>query len=192
MSVPDKQKNYPLSAKCYVSMATHLQLLFLKVILFANETRATIADLERVDNSLCCDRGSEGAYFSSLTEPPPPLPPFHRLDSFKWPLLLESCQRVHGWTGMWVSACQVENEIAVRRWRLNSVFNAWRVSEGAAQKKRGDTEMKVKALWPCQKIGMRCINMPESAHLRCNKGDLLSPSWLFIFLCILKTLKVPY
>lgn len=74
MSVPDKQKNYPLSAKCYVSMATHLQLLFMKVILFANETGVTIADLGRVDNSHCCDRGSEGgpgAYFSSLKEPPP-------------------------------------------------------------------------------------------------------------------------
>lgn len=58
-------------------MATHLQLLFMKVILLANETRATIADLERVDNSLYRDQGSEGgpgAYFSSLKEPPPPLP----------------------------------------------------------------------------------------------------------------------
>lgn len=110
--------------------------------------------------------------FKRALTPPPPV---HHLDSFKWLLLLESCQRVQGWAGMWVSACQVENEIAVRRWRLNSVFNAWRVSEGVAQKKRGGTEMKVKALQPCQKISMRCINMPESAPLCCNKGDLLSP-----------------
>lgn len=75
--------------------------------------------------------------FFKFKRAPTPPPPFHHLDPFKWLLLLESCQRVQGWTGMWVSACQVENEIAVRRWRLNSVFNAWSVSEGVAQKKGG-------------------------------------------------------
>lgn len=44
-------------------MTTHLQLLFMKVILFAIETSATKANLERVDNSFCCDCG---AYFLSL------------------------------------------------------------------------------------------------------------------------------
>lgn len=70
--------------------------------------------------------GGLGAYFQKFKE-------VHRLTSF-WRLwLLESCQRVHGWTGCLVRVCQVGNEIAVRRWRLNSLFNAWRVGRGATE-----------------------------------------------------------
>lgn len=40
-------KKYPFSEKCFVSMATHLQLSFMKVILFANEARPATVGLER-------------------------------------------------------------------------------------------------------------------------------------------------
>lgn len=39
---------------------------------------------------------------------------------------------------MWVRACQVEKEIAVCRWRLNSAFNARRVGKRATEKGRGN------------------------------------------------------
>lgn len=48
-------KNYPFSGKCFVSMATHLQFSFMKVILFANEASPTTVGLERRDGSFCFD-----------------------------------------------------------------------------------------------------------------------------------------
>lgn len=44
-------KKYPFSGMCFVSMATHLQLSLLKVILFANEASPTTVGLERRDGS---------------------------------------------------------------------------------------------------------------------------------------------
>lgn len=55
----------PLSAKCYVAMTTHLQLLFMKAISFVNETNTSRAELQRGDSSFCCVLGMflSHAYF---------------------------------------------------------------------------------------------------------------------------------
>lgn len=46
---------------------------------------------------------------------------------------------------MWARASQVEKEIVICSWRLNSVFNARRVGKRATEKERGK-EKKVKAV----------------------------------------------
>lgn len=48
-------KKYPFSGKCFVSMATHLQLSFMKVILFANEASLATVGLEGCDGSFRFD-----------------------------------------------------------------------------------------------------------------------------------------
>lgn len=63
MSLPDKQKVSSLSKVLRFYDYTPTAMT---VILFANETSATISNPKRVDNSFCCDWGLYcdcGAYF---------------------------------------------------------------------------------------------------------------------------------
>lgn len=65
-------KKYPFSGKCFVSMATHLQLSFMKVILFANEASTATVGLERHNGSFRFDCA---LYFCVLN---------HHLRSVSW------------------------------------------------------------------------------------------------------------
>lgn len=79
-------KKYPFSGKCFVSMATHLQLSFMKVILFANEASPATVGLERRHGSFRFDCG---LYFWVLNNRL-----FYLLDSIKW---LRKLERHEGW-----------------------------------------------------------------------------------------------
>lgn len=113
-------------------MTTHLQLLFMKVISFANETNTARVNLKW--GKSCCVCFISCAllkFFYSDMKKWSKLAIFHRnyFLFFEWMLLLESWQWVHGWPCVGVRACQVEKKTDVCRWRLNPEFNAWRASK---------------------------------------------------------------
>lgn len=134
-------------------------------------------DPNRFNNSRRCDGAVWGASFQKVQRGPP-------ADLFLVTVtagIMSEGARGE-LAGGWQRA-RWGNEIAVRRWRLNSVFNAWRVGRGSD----GGEKMKVKSWRPCQTTSMRCINMPESAPLDsvrplCNLTLFWSPSqhaWAF-------------
>lgn len=144
-------------------MATHLQLSFMKVILFANEGSPTTVGLERRRRSFRFDCG---LYFWVLNNRL-----FYLLDSIKWLPKLE-----RGWGGVGVGGCQVENEVAVCRRRLNSVFNAWRVGKGVRSKRdRNEAESG----WAC---GSARHSTAEAARPCLNQSGAVPPYCLYFIL----------